>query len=599
MLKFLFIVSLNMMIIPFHSLSQDFKKDISLLVSKPRGTTNRISNLNIKRENITKIKFTLSEKQMANGWYLDLIDDEIAKLMHPIYGYLKHVKLTAPEINPHQVMDHSIQIIDIYNIDEVLYSDMFFETDYFPAAGSLGYPVQISDFNHNGLIDFSGAYKLIHNDELAKSCIVEYTTDSKFVLKKVYEDSLTSPRPVTDLNKDGWVELNLLGRNSFNQLRSTMPDYYPDTVSFSYLMWSGGGGQLSSETITDLDNDGKMDLLHVGDDTLGHGKNIYVAEYNMDLDNFEQKFRYSAEDWRTSGFSYGDFDDDGYTEFVTGSIHGNVYIFESSGNDRYNMIHEDTLSTSNAYLTVSTNDIDDNGKIEFFIGGSSYFDGVGGTRFYWFEADGNNSYQKVRSFFVLGINPLSWDEIHKFDVNNDGNDDIVINYTDIVVILTWNNVTEEFEVFYLCYWDHPVHGVTMYDLSKDNHLDLFISVRENESIPSRRTYYYKRMAANAIQSHHEYIPTDFDLMQNYPNPFNNSTTIPFFLNTLSTIDLIIYDIAGKEVKTILKNEVYTSGMHTINWAGDDNKGKEVSSGVYLCIIINGEKTLSRKILLVK
>ena len=358
---------------------------------------------------------------------------------------------------------------------------------------------------------------------------------------------------------------------------------------------------MSAETLTDMDKDGNMDLLYVGDDSLEPParKKIYVAEYNKDIDNFEQKYRYYAEDWQTYGFCYGDFDADGFTEFVTGSIHGNVYIFENSGDDSYGMVFEDTLSTSNAYLTVATNDIDSNGKIEFFVGGSSYFNGTGGTRFYWFEADGNNSYKKVRSFLLLGVDPLSWDEIHTIDANNDGHDDILINYTYSVVILIWDRVKEEFVVFYLSKWDHPVHGVTMYDLDEDGRLDLFISVKENENVPVLRTYFYKNQIITSIKPPENIIPSNFQLGKNFPNPFNNSTIIPFSLKTPSKIDLIIYNIRGQEVKTLIKDQTYNTGRYEINWAGIDNNGKEVSSGIYICKISDGEQTISGKMLLVK
>jgi hypothetical protein len=344
-----------------------------------------------------------------------------------------------------------------------------------------------------------------------------------------------------------------------------------------------------------------MDLLHIGDDSLeppGMQK-IYVAEYNKDIDNFEQKYRYYAVDWQTYGFSYGDFDEDGFTEFVTGSIHGNVYIFENTGNDSYDKIFDDTLSTSNAYLTIATNDIDSNGKPEFFVGGSSYFSGTGGTRFYWFEADSNNSYKKVRSFLLLGVDPLSWDEIHAFDANNDGYDDILINYTYSVVILTWDKVKGEFVVFYLSNWDHPVHGVTMYDLNQDGRLDLFISVLENKNVPALRTYYYKNQFITSIKPKENTIPANFELGQNFPNPFNNSTMIPFTLNRPATINLIIYSITGQEVKALIKDETRGPGKYRVNWTGIDNSGKEVSSGIYIYILSNGKQTLSGKMLLVK
>ncbi|HFD32636.1 MAG TPA: T9SS type A sorting domain-containing protein [Gammaproteobacteria bacterium] len=545
--------------------------------------------------------FKLSERQKQEGWYLKPVGNYMAKLMHPVYGYIKYVSLTAPEMHLDKLSKQTIQTIDLRDADTSLYSGMFVKKDFFPASGISGYPVQIGDFNHNNQLDFYGSYKWKQDYRLADGCVVEFENDSEFVLKKIYGDTLIEPLPFTDLNKDGFKEINFRQNRKFAQLRSTTIDSFPDSISFTYNMWPAGGGEVGAETLVDLDKDGNMDMIYVGDDTLEPaGKHkIFVAEYNKDIDNFEQKFRYFPEDYTTYGYSYGDFDNDGFYEFVTGSIHGDVYIFENSGNDQYGLINKDTLSTSNAYLTVATNDIDSNGKTEFFVGGSSYFNGIGGTRFYWFEADGDNSYTKVRSFFILGVDPLSWDEIHTFDVNNDGKDDILINYTYSVVILTWNNETQEFEIYYLSHWDHPVEGVTMYDLNNNSKLDFFISVKENENIPPLRTYYFKNKISTSITNQSTFLPIQFQLFQNYPNPFNIRTLIKFVTKQPVIITLSIFNILGKEVRTLIKNKAYRPGEHTVNWAGKDNKGKEVSTGLYIYVLSDGKQTISRKMLFIK
>ncbi|MCB9070367.1 MAG: VCBS repeat-containing protein [Calditrichae bacterium] len=88
-------------------------------------------------------------------------------------------------------------------------------------------------------------------------------------------------------------------------------------------------------------------------------------------------------------------------EFATGSASfpAHIYMWENTGNDTYEQVYQDTMSISNAYMTTTTNDIDNNGKTELFLGGSSFSGGVPISRIYWFEADGNNVYQKVRTFY--------------------------------------------------------------------------------------------------------------------------------------------------------------------------------------------------------
>ena len=77
-------------------------------------------------------------------------------------------------------------------------------------------------------------------------------------------------------------------------------------------------------------------------------------------------------------------------------------------------------------------------------------------------------------------------------------------------------------------------------------------------------------------------PESLCLFQNYPNPFNQFTTISYELSRENQeIQLIIYDLRGKEIyKLIQKNQ--SKGIYNVIWDGKDQKGNEVSSGIYFC-----------------
>jgi len=77
----------------------------------------------------------------------------------------------------------------------------------------------------------------------------------------------------------------------------------------------------------------------------------------------------------------------------------------------------------------------------------------------------------------------------------------------------------------------------------------------------------------------ELSPDNFFLGQNYPNPFNSATTITYQLLKASHIILKIYNIFGKEIKTI-ENENKQSGIYSVKWDGTNNSGIRVSSGIY-------------------
>jgi uncharacterized protein (DUF362 family) len=75
--------------------------------------------------------------------------------------------------------------------------------------------------------------------------------------------------------------------------------------------------------------------------------------------------------------------------------------------------------------------------------------------------------------------------------------------------------------------------------------------------------------------------TDYILEQNYPNPFNNSTVVRFSIPASCHVNLTVFDGSGKEVFELI-NKKLDAGMHEISWNGINDKGRMVSSGIYLC-----------------
>ncbi|MCK4653316.1 MAG: T9SS type A sorting domain-containing protein, partial [Candidatus Cloacimonetes bacterium] len=95
------------------------------------------------------------------------------------------------------------------------------------------------------------------------------------------------------------------------------------------------------------------------------------------------------------------------------------------------------------------------------------------------------------------------------------------------------------------------------------------------------------------------IPGVFALNQNYPNPFNPQTTISFSVaQTLSFVNLEIYNIKGQKVKTLV-NEKLNAGAHQVIWHGKDENGKSVSSGIYFYKMDSGRYTSVMKMILMK
>ncbi len=95
------------------------------------------------------------------------------------------------------------------------------------------------------------------------------------------------------------------------------------------------------------------------------------------------------------------------------------------------------------------------------------------------------------------------------------------------------------------------------------------------------------------------LPTSIELAQNYPNPFNPSTTIDFTTNVATRARLEIYDLLGRQVRTLLDGPV-DAGATSVVWDGHDGADRPVASGVYFYRLSAGEAdSQTKKMLLVK
>ena len=93
-------------------------------------------------------------------------------------------------------------------------------------------------------------------------------------------------------------------------------------------------------------------------------------------------------------------------------------------------------------------------------------------------------------------------------------------------------------------------------------------------------------------------PESYTLSQNYPNPFNPVTQISFDAGISGEVSIVVYDILGNKVKTIMSGFV-TPGNYVASWDATDESGNNVSSGVYIYSLVSPEQTISKRMLLVK
>jgi hypothetical protein len=94
------------------------------------------------------------------------------------------------------------------------------------------------------------------------------------------------------------------------------------------------------------------------------------------------------------------------------------------------------------------------------------------------------------------------------------------------------------------------------------------------------------------------IPEVFALHQNYPNPFNPVTSLRYDLPEDGLVNITIYDMMGRIVKTLV-NSSQTAGYKSISWNATNDRNESVSAGLYLYTIQAGEFRQTKKMVLLK
>ena len=94
------------------------------------------------------------------------------------------------------------------------------------------------------------------------------------------------------------------------------------------------------------------------------------------------------------------------------------------------------------------------------------------------------------------------------------------------------------------------------------------------------------------------LPATYNIHQNYPNPFNPITTLRYDLPENSYVNVTVYDILGREVRTLV-NSTQDAGFKSVIWNATNDYGEPVSAGVYLYQIQAGEFVQTKKMVLLK
>jgi hypothetical protein len=470
-------------------------------------------------------------------------------------------------------------IINVWEIDTTHYAYKFNFWQRVDIVNAYEGIVFVEDLNQNGLLEL---YGFNEEDYPFAGPVVIYEQSNEGLFSKVYtyDSNSVFVQGIGDIKSNGEKEIYLRTNDTLNGkfYEATCIDSLPTTFDFIFYYYPIG--QINDLTFGDFDNDGVTDCAFIDWPT------TFIAKYGNSLNNFTPVFEYSIQSTDAQGgFAIGDFDQDGKTEIIFGTALGQVYVIEEGDTNKYSVVWQGSAPTYNAYMITSTKDIDENSKPEFWVGGQDF--GTGISTFWCYEADGDNSYVPIAEIQLKYLVSLYANYFQSADIDNDGKEELVITLGNYLLILKFTGKPNQhsYEIFYAKIDELTQPGahfqpVTIDDLNKDGKKDILLPMdRYLNPNTDLFSYLLVQDTVTSVQDEATQVPNKFDLLQNYPNPFNPSTQIKVILKEQSKVKVVVYDILGKEIITLL-NENLSTGEYTIQWNGEDNEGNFLAGGIY-------------------
>jgi len=432
--------------------------------------------------------------------------------------------------------------------------------------------IYVYDFNNDGLDD---AYIDDTGNDIepfpgGQNILLIQDTDGRLInetnTRLPIQNTWTSSSVIGDVDLDGDLDiLNLNNRQDWNQAEVG-----------TQLLMNDGNGYFSidstrlpieiSEAVThssavflDAENDGDLDLylgnlgeiilndelyINDGDGYFSLKPNAVITEYDMG----EPRFILSE-----------DFNNDTFDDILM------TYALQTNGYSELKLL----LNTGDTTFIDASTNIDDNDWHWF-----QDLDG-GGTIAYTYSADLNND---GLMDFIVGI---------PFTIYINNGDAIFSKQTDIIPFdeMNWYDIGQT---------GYP-EFVTIItgDFDGDLDTDLFLS-QYGEPL----FVLYNPSNELNISETMQNIVSEYNIQQNYPNPFNPVTTLRYDLPEDALVNITIYDMMGRVVKTMVNTE-QNAGFKSVRWNATNDKGAPVSAGLYLYTIEAGQFRQTKKMVLLK
>ncbi len=261
-----------------------------------------------------------------------------------------------------------------------------------------------------------------------------------------------------------------------------LPEVIGQWSSWVYAYESPAAGRLATQmvwqspaiinvtgytAIGDLDQDGWGEIIHTSN-SFGSDNRLIIWE-NIANNQYQEIVNQVVSNNNLGTKAVADFDGDGLMEIAFSSGGGDVYVYESTGNNGVRQIFHGSMNTWNAYACSYANDMDGNGRPEFICSGS---DGSRGWVNQIYEAAGNDSFV-VRQEIVIWDNYFGVPGNAVGDLDHDAVDEFVIQTAQALHLYKWNGSTYALEAVIPEDFGSILHGVFAYDGNHNGWDELF------------------------------------------------------------------------------------------------------------------------------
>jgi len=349
-----------------------------------------------------------------------------------------------------------------------------------------------------------------------------------------------------------------------------------DATSFNSYIISTSAGDTYAVYAYDLDEDGDIDVIVPSQ---GQGR-VYWFE-NDGNQSFSSHLISESVDGAFSVFTM-DLDNDGDQDVLSAGLGGQVAWHENDGDENFTSY----VITSEAVgaTCVHSSDVDGDGDMDVLSSSR------GDDKIAWYENDGNQNFTThiITSSAEVAYSVLS------LDIDNDGDIDVIsASQGDNKVAWHENDGNENFTTQVITTSADLSWAVHADDIDGDGDMDVLSAARGGDGVIA-----WHENFLTSLLIEHDYLPKKPELYPAYPNPFNPITTLRYDIPEDASVNITIYDIVGRQIKTLL-NSPQTAGHWSIQWNSTNNTGQPVSAGLYLYTIQAGEFRQTKKMVLLK